>query len=237
MTRMIITTSWDDGDARDLRVAELLDRYGVKGTFYIDKGCANRLTEDDIRALSQRHEIGAHGLAHPDLPTLSREEKQREIAGSKSWLESVTGKPVGMFCYPYGHLDDETKEVVKEAGFFGARSSQKTLGTIPSDPFTLPVTTMIYRSPFGIFEKLALPLMREKLTNAEWEARARTKFEAVRAVGGVFHLWGHSWEIDQLALWTSLESFLKEIAHQPDAQHLTNGELAQSIFSARGRQE
>lgn len=46
----------------------------------------------------------------------------------------------------------------------------------------------------------------------------------------MFHLWGHSWEIDQLVLWGSLESFLKEIARQPDVQYLTNGEAVKEIF-------
>jgi len=235
---MIITTSWDDGDARDTRVADLLTRYGMKGTFYVGRDYGEkRLTEDAIRTLAQTHEVGAHALSHPDLPTLSREEKRAEIAGSKAWLESVLGKPVDMFCYPYGRFDAETEEVVREAGFIGARSSQKTMGTVPTDPFALPVTTMAYRAPFGIVQKLTLPFMKEKLANREWEALARKKFEVVREAGGVFHLWGHSWELDKFALWGSLESFLKEIAHQPDTRYLTNGELVDVIFSERGTRE
>ena len=233
---MIFTTSWDDGDARDLRVAELLDRYGMKGTFYIGKGQKDRLSEDQIRGLVRTQEAGAHGLTHPDLPTLSRGEKQREIAGSKEWLESVIGKPVDMFCYPYGRFDAEIEELVREAGFLGARSSRKTLGTVPDDPFALPVTIMAYRLPFRAFEKMTLPLRGEKLANGEWEALASQKFEAVRCAGGVFHLWGHSWEIDRLALWGSLENFLNEVAHQPDIQYITNGELVRTIFSEREMQ-
>ena len=30
-----ITTSWDDGHPLDLRVAELLAKYGLQGTFYV----------------------------------------------------------------------------------------------------------------------------------------------------------------------------------------------------------
>ena len=234
---MIFTTSWDDGDVRDMRVAGLLERYGLKGTFYIGKGQENRLSEEQIRALAEMQEVGAHGLTHPDFPTLTRAEKQREIAGSKEWLESVIGKQVDMFCYPYGRFDEETEELVREAGFLGARSSRKTLGTVPDDPFALPVTIMAYRLPFGAFEKMTLPFRGEKLANGEWEALASQKFEAVRRAGGMFHLWGHSWEIDRLALWGSLENFLKEVAHQPDIQYITNGELVRTIFSEHETQE
>ena len=35
--KTLITTSWDDGNKLDIKVAELLDKYGMKGTFYIAK--------------------------------------------------------------------------------------------------------------------------------------------------------------------------------------------------------
>ena len=34
---MLFTTSWDDGHPSDLHVADLLERYGMKGTFYLCK--------------------------------------------------------------------------------------------------------------------------------------------------------------------------------------------------------
>src|SRR3989338_2072761 len=109
--KFIITTSWDDGDALDVKLAQLLDRYNVKGTFYITrKYRETRLSENDIRDLSSRHEIGAHTLTHPNLRALSREAKKGEIQGSKEWLEQIIGKNVEMFCYPFGFYDKETAE-------------------------------------------------------------------------------------------------------------------------------
>ena len=35
MRKAIVTTSWDDGHPLDLRVVDLLARYGIKGTFYV----------------------------------------------------------------------------------------------------------------------------------------------------------------------------------------------------------
>ena len=99
---MVITTSWDDGDILDERVADMLDRYGLRGTFYLTRTHRQRrLSEPSIRALAARHEIGAHSLSHPNLTQLDRKGKTREVAGSKSWLEDVTGEPLAMFCYPF----------------------------------------------------------------------------------------------------------------------------------------
>src|SRR3989344_5582292 len=103
-----VTTSWDDGDVLDERLAAMLEKYGLKGTFYIPRDYwGERLSDDAIRALSEKFEIGAHTLTHADLTKLSLDEAEKEIRGSKQWLEEVTGKPVGMFCYPRG---GETRE-------------------------------------------------------------------------------------------------------------------------------
>ena len=63
----IVTTSWDDGDPQDLRVAELLDSRGLKGTFYVPIiGYDGRriLEPAELRSLaSGGFEIGAHGVS------------------------------------------------------------------------------------------------------------------------------------------------------------------------------
>jgi len=37
MKKVIVTTSWDDGHLLDLRLAQLLQDAGLKGTFYISR--------------------------------------------------------------------------------------------------------------------------------------------------------------------------------------------------------
>ncbi|MBU2159107.1 polysaccharide deacetylase family protein [Patescibacteria group bacterium] len=224
------TTSWDDGDKNDLRIADLLDRYGMRGTFYIAKSQKNRLSEEDILALSKQQEIGAHTLTHADLPLLTKEEKIHEIQGSKEWLESVTGNSVHFFCYPYGRVDEETREVVATLGFKAARSSVKTLGTKPTDPYMLPVTTMTYRAPYTPITKMLLIAGVTPASNSGWEVLVREKLEKVAADEGYFHLWGHSWEIEKLKLWSSLEMFLKEVSLRKDVLYVSNGELADKVF-------
>ena len=48
-----------------------------------------------------------------------------------------------------------------------------------------------------------------------------------RQTGGVFHLWGHSWELEQTAQWTRLEDVLRLLGEQPrEIRRVTNGELS-----------
>jgi len=237
-----VTTSWDDGDARDVRVVALLDTYGARGSFYVTKAYrSHRLSEDAIRELAARHEIGAHTLTHPDLTVLSYEEQLKELRGSKEWLESVLGREIDMACYPFGRANDSARKAAKDAGFIGARSTRKTLGEAAVNPFDMPVTMMTYRLPYGFLHKASLALRRGTgvsiehapfLRNDAWLQRAKDKFSTVRAQGGVFHVWGHSWEVDELDLWRSLEELLAYIAGCEDVQFKTNGEVIRSLSAS-----
>jgi peptidoglycan/xylan/chitin deacetylase (PgdA/CDA1 family) len=66
--------------------------------------------------LSLGHEIGAHTLTHPRLNKISREEAREEISGSKKKLEDLFGVPIRHFAYPYGSHNEETINLVREAG-------------------------------------------------------------------------------------------------------------------------
>jgi hypothetical protein len=45
-------------------------------------------------------------------------------------------------------------------------------------------------------------------------------------IDGVFHLWGHSWEIERFGQWENLDRVLRMMGElSPGALCLTNGEL------------
>ena len=71
-----ITFSYDDGAVQDIRLIELLNRYGLKATFNLNSGLLggyNRVPQQDVAALYAGHEIAAHTLTHPDLLKLGDE--------------------------------------------------------------------------------------------------------------------------------------------------------------------
>ena len=244
---LTVTTSWDDGDVLNQKLAGLLDKYNIKGTFYIAKEYRkDRLSDEDIKEISQRHEIGAHTLTHPDLQNISREEKVHEIKGSKQWLEALLERDVLSFCYPSGFFDKESVELVKESGFRGARTT--LLGKLErsTDPFLSPTTLQVYPMPFRKlgahgywWGKLLQPFTeRSPALRAlgvslpsfrSFEALACAAFDIACKHGEVFHLWGHSWEIEKYNMWQPLERVFSYISKREDCQYVTNKEVMTSI--------
>jgi peptidoglycan/xylan/chitin deacetylase (PgdA/CDA1 family) len=110
MKKVLVTTSWDDGHILDMRLASILKKYGISGTFYVSPKDREfmpeqLLTDEQIKELSKEFEIGAHTMTHPHLTDLSDEHALQEIAGSKEYLERLLGKPVTSFCYPAGYYN------------------------------------------------------------------------------------------------------------------------------------
>lgn len=71
-------------------------------------------------------EIGAHTVNHPMLSALSPVEQESEIKKSKADLESILGRPVASFAYPYGLPTDYqpgSVAMVRQAGFTRACSN------------------------------------------------------------------------------------------------------------------
>jgi hypothetical protein len=69
----IVTTSWDDGDPNDLRVAEPLHSRGLAGAFYIPIiGCHGGKTLEPADLKSLR-------LAGPDLLSVKAGDRLRSI--------------------------------------------------------------------------------------------------------------------------------------------------------------
>ncbi|HLP44242.1 MAG TPA: polysaccharide deacetylase family protein [Candidatus Nanoarchaeia archaeon] len=240
-----VTTSWDDGDILDKKLADLLTKYGIKGTFYITKVYRpERLSESEIKTLSETHEIGAHTLTHPDLRVLTQEKLQEEIVGSKKWLEEVTQKPVTMFCYTKGQYTPEVAKKVEENGFLGARST--ILGSLISGKkFHLETTIQVYPFPFRkidkqryYFGKILQPyLQRAKglqkigvpiTAMHSWLSSSKAAFDYALKHGEVFHVWGHSWEIEKYGMWNEFEKLLQYISKRSDCEYVVNGDLVKN---------
>ena len=230
MKSVIVTTSWDDGHVLDERLAALLSTYEISGTFYIaphnrEFGKQSLLSGERVRALSRRFEIGAHTMTHPRLPRVRDEEARKEIIDSKNYLETLLDKPVVSFCYPGGAHTEALKQMVHEAGFRMARTVERGRMDRGVDNFAVPTTIHAYQHWSDIpqhFRSFDSSTMK-RIFN--WDVAAREVFDRCLTEGGVFHLWGHSWEIDENQDWGRLEMLLAHIARRENVTYLTNGEL------------
>ncbi len=228
-----VTTSWDDGHVLDVRMAELLDRHGLPGTFYVaprnvELQPRERLDEQATRDLAAGFEIGGHTLYHLRLGHLSPAEARREIVTGKDALEQTIGEPVTSFCYPGGLYGPEHPPMVADAGFTMARTVERWVSS-PTPVFEMATTMHGYRHLVD-----GRPIMRSARGNLRlaarlymnWDVLAIRLFDQVMAEGGVYHLWGHSWEIDRNGDWDRLDRVMAHIAGHEGVSYLDNTELA-----------
>ncbi len=59
----------------------------------------------------------------------------------------------------------------------------------------------------------------------DWAKIAKNTFDYVNQNGGVWHLWGHSWEIDKYNDWNKFEKILSYISNRKNLRYLTNSEI------------
>lgn len=251
MKEIIVTTSWDDASKLDLKVADLLKKYGIKGTFYVAPGDKRfSLSEKEIKQLDEFQEIGAHSFSHPRLTELSHTEAEKEIVRSKEHLEGVLGKEIKMFCYPFGKFNEEIKGLVKDAGFLGARTVGNFKTHFPNDPFEFGATVHVYPFPFRKKDANHYFFLRplfDPIQQCFWQilklrlpfksflscpGLSKGLFDYVLKNGSVYHLWAHSWEIEKYGMWEELEEIFKYIAHRKDILYLTNGEVLEKSVAS-----
>jgi peptidoglycan/xylan/chitin deacetylase (PgdA/CDA1 family) len=101
------------------------------------------LSEDDVLRLVDGGliDVGAHAVNHDCLSSLPVSLQESKINESKARIEELIQRDVISFSYPYGTIDDfsqDTKALVKEAGFLLACTTTQARVTPTSDLFELP---------------------------------------------------------------------------------------------------
>ncbi len=231
----MVTTSWDDGDPFDLRLAELLAARKIPGTFYVPiKGHHNthRKQLAELEELdAQGFEIGAHGVSHPNLPQCDAQQLLIEVESCKEQLEDTLGKSVSMFAYPRGRHNRKVIAALKQAGYLGARTTAMMGCHLTFDPFRMPTSVHVFphtrldylRNLARAWELRRAWVCATHLHRAQnWMDLAKCLFDSVLRDGGVWHLYGHSWEIDELRLWGGLQEVLDYVAKRPGVHYVSN---------------
>lgn len=196
-----LVTSWDDGSVLDIQVADLLEKYKLRGTFYVVcdfVGKDGYLTWQQIKELDSRgFDIGSHTVTHPmDLKMVHDEELFYEVQSSKDIIENVLGHNITSFCYPRGRADERVKQMVAEAGYIEARGTGKPGITKIEDKLYKPGTIHIFQRP----EYHEVPII----------SYAREVFNKLEREGGYCNIWGHSAEVEKNKLWSVLDVVLSD---------------------------
>jgi len=238
--KVIITTSWDDGNASDLRLAELLDKYNFKGTFYVPIRNAEHsvMNSSDLSVIANKFEIGGHTVNHIYLNTLGMTDARYEVEECKTMLQDRLGRTVDAFCYPGGKYSQRDIDLVSRSGFLFGRTTRLLHTSTSIQPQLMDTSMQAYHHSSATLTKhclkngFLLPIVQQLFfykVNKNFPGLADTLMNRIFRSGGVFHLWGHSWEIDQFRLWNELEMILKMLAFNNDVTYMNNTECWKAL--------
>lgn len=127
-----IIITFDDGYEDNYTIAfPILKEMGFKAVIYMVMGSVPRtnnwdadepqvplMTHDMIRELADDGiEFGSHTMTHAHLTALAPGLLKHELAESRRLLESIVGREVISFAYPYAECSDLVKKAVAAAGY------------------------------------------------------------------------------------------------------------------------
>lgn len=235
--KTIITTSWDDGHPLDFKLGKILKENNIPGTFYIPMNMPGKelMSQDDMKLLSKTFEIGGHTITHPTLTELSYEDVENEVSNGKNHLEKIVGE-IFSFAYPRGQYNSQIMDIVKKSGFDGARTAEFLRYKI-KNLFEYHPTVHAYNRILASRGKqtvttedkdLSVALLFSGTIFKTWDYIAKKSLDFVLEHGGIWHLWGHSWEIDDNNDWERLTHVIEYAQKQGKkygAEFLTNSEI------------
>ena len=225
--RKAFNISYDDGVIQDIRFVELLNRYGLKGTFNLNYGLmrsgftwdhecgmtVRRIPEDQVVTVYQGHEIASHSYSHPYFDNAAETEILKELGSDKFFLERLFGREVAGYATPFYYYSDLMAACVRHCGFEYARISEE------SNDYSVPQDFYRWRgSKFHWDEDL--PEFVQGFLETDQEL-------------ALCQLVGHSYDLDVLHLWDTMEQICRWISENGDIWAATNLELVRYIKNIR----
>lgn len=216
-----LTLSYDDGVEQDIRLIDIMNRHGLKGTFNLNSGqfvpegtvfpagqIHRRLSEKAVLELygSSGHEMAIHALYHGDLPNLPVSHAMWQVLRDKEKLENLFQRIVRGMAYPYGTVTPEIAKTLKDCGVAYSRTVESTHRfDVPHDWLRLPATCH-HNDP-------------------ELMTLARRFVEEKNYRPTLFYLWGHSYEFEANDNWNVIEAFAEYIGGRDNIWYATNIEI------------
>ena len=222
-----ITFSFDDGVTQDIRLIEIMNKYGLKGTFNLNSDRFGRqgnfyvanngvtvyrniIEKELVPEIYRGHEVAVHTLTHPLLPSLDEAEIIRQVEQDRLNLSELLGYEVVGMAYPGGGVnnDDRVAEIIKNNT--GVKYSRTTTSTGKFDPqdYLLrfnPTTS------YGNFDRV------RELADEFFALETDTP--------KIFYIWGHSYEMDEANKWDKLDELFGYLAGHDDVFYGTNKEV------------
>ncbi|MGN1062078.1 MAG: polysaccharide deacetylase family protein [Candidatus Scatosoma sp.] len=227
-----VTLSYDDGTTHDIKLKEIIDKYGVKCTFNINSALVAknegewRLTEKALIALlkDSPHEVAVHGARHIAPGISPAVNVIDDVLSCRKWLEDKFGRIVQGMAYPDCGI---TRFANGAENYADIRAYLKFLGIVyarslgaDNDRFEMPADWYNW-NPTAHHRNGQLFEYLDKFLSLD----VGTLYAAARAPR-LFYLWGHSFEFARENNWHILETFCRMATEKKDGiWFATNGEI------------
>lgn len=219
-----ITFSFDDGVTQDIRLVQILNKYGLKATFNLNSGLFgnvrnlerngrvithNKINSEKVKSLYAGHEIAVHTVNHPTLVGLPEEQIVYEVEEDRKALEKLCGYPIVGMAYPNGPNDDRVAEIIKN------NSPIKYSRTVTSTySFKVQKENLLRYNPTVYYiEDCFEEIVDKFLANDSEEDQ-------------LLYIWGHSYEMDaEYISWEKFERICQKLAGKENVFYGTNKEV------------
>ena len=217
------TLSYDDGVTSDIKLVEMMRKYGVKGTFNLNSGLMpekseigqepwGHLTEKEcVELYGDDMEVAVHGQIHPHWNKRPTAQTMVDIMDNRRNLERAFGRIIRGAAYPYGVTNDDVVEILRLADFQYCRLFARTGKlTMKRDQDWLRFDGTCHHSDPKLME------YAEKF---------------IKPVSGgvrkLFYVCGHSYEFVQKDNWDVMEELLKKVSGKDDVWYATNIDIVE----------
>ena len=224
-----VTFSYDDGCRDDIHLAEIFNKYCMKGTFNLNSAWLGKddtdwhLTKEEVKQhiIDAGHEIANHGEYHRANGNLRAIDGIQDVLNCRLGLENDFDTIVRGLAYPdtgIVHLNNGAtlegiEHYLKELDIVYAR----TLGQI-NDSFNLPQNWYQWMPTAHHDNKEVMELVDKFIA---WEEQA---YHA-RREPKLFYLWGHSCEFSDKNNWERIEEICQKLSGKKDTWYATNIEI------------
>lgn len=221
--RKAFNITYDDGVLQDVRFVEMMNRYGLKGTFNLNSRLmeeefawihpngmeVRRLSPAAVRNLYDGHEIASHTLTHPYMTELSEQEILEQMGADRENLERLFGREVRGFAVPFSYYSDLIAQCAENCGFEYARMSEFSSSYEPCRDWYY-WKTGFYHIQAGLSDFAA------GFLNTEEEL-------------ALCQIVGHSYDLDAEQLWGTMELICAAVSAREDVWYCTNLELVRYL--------
>lgn len=215
---------WDDCNPNSLNMHEHMARYGLRGTFYLNRPRPDAGLDFARQLQGAGCSVGGHSLTHPKFREIGPNALYYEVLANRVEWEDWLDTPVSSFAFPNGQFADPEKpllwetttEAVRRAGYLHCVYA----GFVRNNPW-LPPGEISTGNQVVPGDRV---VEAEKFQESLDKVLVKWPEEAARQQGHCLFLGVHAWQAGEE--WNKLDAVFETIARKPDWWYCNQNEWA-----------